>query len=330
MKVYDCFIFSNEIELLEIRLNELDDVVDYFVIIESNLTFTNSVKEYNFELNKVKFKNFLHKIIYYKIDDYLRDYSNLEIIKDPKSTYEKKINFIYEEINKCKLFDKKNQPWWGNDFFQRECIGIAIENCNIDDDDIFIISDADEIINKSVLKNQIKNDRVYFFYQNEYCHYFNYYHNPNWIGSAIIRYKYLKDKSINSVRFCAKRNENLKFEIGINGGWHFTSIGRVEAIKEKLRNWSHVEFNNILVRFSLDFNIRNGRDIFMKKGFGSLTCIQINFETSPQYLVLNQEKFHKLIGPKIINDKLIIRIFYKIIFLLNLIYIRLILKVNKI
>ena len=30
LKVFDCFTFYNEIDLLEIRLNELNDVVDYF------------------------------------------------------------------------------------------------------------------------------------------------------------------------------------------------------------------------------------------------------------------------------------------------------------
>lgn len=35
MAIYDCFTFFNEIELLEWRLKLLDEVVDYFVIVES-------------------------------------------------------------------------------------------------------------------------------------------------------------------------------------------------------------------------------------------------------------------------------------------------------
>lgn len=38
MAIYDCFTFFNEIELLEWRLKLLDEVVDYFVIVESNMT----------------------------------------------------------------------------------------------------------------------------------------------------------------------------------------------------------------------------------------------------------------------------------------------------
>ena len=39
MKIYDCFIFFNEIEMLKIRFNYLNDIVDYFVIVEANTTF---------------------------------------------------------------------------------------------------------------------------------------------------------------------------------------------------------------------------------------------------------------------------------------------------
>ena len=38
MKVFDSFIFFNELDLLEMRLNILNDVVDYFVVTESPFT----------------------------------------------------------------------------------------------------------------------------------------------------------------------------------------------------------------------------------------------------------------------------------------------------
>ena len=38
MKIYDCFNFFNELDILEMRLNILYDYVDYFVIVESSLT----------------------------------------------------------------------------------------------------------------------------------------------------------------------------------------------------------------------------------------------------------------------------------------------------
>lgn len=38
MKIYDCFMFFNELDLLEIRLNIFKDKVDKFVIVEQNTT----------------------------------------------------------------------------------------------------------------------------------------------------------------------------------------------------------------------------------------------------------------------------------------------------
>ena len=69
MKVYDCFTFYNEFELLELRLNSLYNVVDYFVIVESNKTFTNKPKEYNFMARKDEFKKFFPKIRYIMEND---------------------------------------------------------------------------------------------------------------------------------------------------------------------------------------------------------------------------------------------------------------------
>ena len=45
MKIIDCFLFYNELELLKFKLKELNDVVDYFVLIESKYTFVGNEKE---------------------------------------------------------------------------------------------------------------------------------------------------------------------------------------------------------------------------------------------------------------------------------------------
>jgi Glycosyltransferase family 17 len=36
MKIFDCFTFYNEFDILKVRLNELSDTVDYFVLIEAD------------------------------------------------------------------------------------------------------------------------------------------------------------------------------------------------------------------------------------------------------------------------------------------------------
>jgi beta-1,4-mannosyl-glycoprotein beta-1,4-N-acetylglucosaminyltransferase len=57
MKIYDCFLYNGEQDLAEIRFHELDSRVDYFVIVESNTTFSGQNKEYLFNTdNFQKFK----------------------------------------------------------------------------------------------------------------------------------------------------------------------------------------------------------------------------------------------------------------------------------
>ena len=57
-KIIDCFIFYNEMKMLEFRLKELNDVVDFFVLVESTKTFTGNDKELFFEQNKENFKEY--------------------------------------------------------------------------------------------------------------------------------------------------------------------------------------------------------------------------------------------------------------------------------
>mgnify|MGYP006129958627 CR=1 FL=1 len=44
----DAFTYFNEKELVELRLKYLDPIVDYFVVIESNITFTGKKKKMEF------------------------------------------------------------------------------------------------------------------------------------------------------------------------------------------------------------------------------------------------------------------------------------------
>jgi beta-1,4-mannosyl-glycoprotein beta-1,4-N-acetylglucosaminyltransferase len=57
-KIYDCFIFFNELDLFRLRLNILNDTVDYFVIVESTVTFSGNFKELVYENNKELIKRF--------------------------------------------------------------------------------------------------------------------------------------------------------------------------------------------------------------------------------------------------------------------------------
>ena len=48
-KIYDCFNFFNELDILELRLNTLYDHVDFFVIVESDVTHSGEPKKFFYE-----------------------------------------------------------------------------------------------------------------------------------------------------------------------------------------------------------------------------------------------------------------------------------------
>ena len=76
-KIYDCFNFFNELDILELRLNILYDYVDYFVIVESSVTHSGQPKPFYLEENKERFAKFWDKIIIFKVVDTPEDFVNL-------------------------------------------------------------------------------------------------------------------------------------------------------------------------------------------------------------------------------------------------------------
>ena len=69
MKIYDCFIFYNELDLLELRLTELSDYVDHFVLVEADQTHQSKPKPFIFEENRERYSKWLDKIIHIKVTD---------------------------------------------------------------------------------------------------------------------------------------------------------------------------------------------------------------------------------------------------------------------
>ena len=69
-KVYDLFLINTELDFLEIRLNELDKEVDFFVALESPTTFQMNPKPLHLKenLHLPQFKKFQDKIIHRVLD----------------------------------------------------------------------------------------------------------------------------------------------------------------------------------------------------------------------------------------------------------------------
>jgi beta-1,4-mannosyl-glycoprotein beta-1,4-N-acetylglucosaminyltransferase len=215
MKIIDCFTFYNELQLLTYRLAILDDIVDYFVIVEATHTFTGHEKELYFEKNKETFSKYIHKIIHIVVDDF--EY------KQPN------INF------------SKNQQWI-NEYFQRNCITRGINKIILKDEDIIIISDLDEISDPETL-SKIKNNEIKIsinaLEQDVYYYNLNSKFTGKWTLSKILSYKNFKtlNKTCDQIR-------NTKCISIEKCGWHLSYFGDPFFIANKIKHFSHQELNN--------------------------------------------------------------------------------------
>ena len=67
--IYDCFQFFNELDILKIRLEVMNPIVDKFVISEATETFSGLKKPLYYEENKELFSEFQDKIIHVVVED---------------------------------------------------------------------------------------------------------------------------------------------------------------------------------------------------------------------------------------------------------------------
>lgn len=248
--IYDCFSFFNELDLLEIRLETLDNVVDKFVLAESNYTHTGKPKPLYYKINKARFAKFNDKIIHV-------------ISPDPDDPERATRDVAYG---------------WLCENRQRNATIRAIEP-TLKDDDIIIVSDLDEIPNPKAIITAAKSKHPIRLQQKLYYYYLNYRccTTPFWnTGSVVLSYRAFKNEIT-----CAKislgeaiqpqENKNptatkVRFLKGIktmrNGGWHFSYIGGINKILEKLDSIVEGKTANLRAQDSILECIRSGNDIY--------------------------------------------------------------------
>jgi beta-1,4-mannosyl-glycoprotein beta-1,4-N-acetylglucosaminyltransferase len=69
----------------------------------------------------------------------------------------------------------------------------------------------------------------------------------------------LKDISLTHFRTACKGDGFIKI---FDGGWHLSYVGGIDRIKEKIKGYSHQEFNNNHVLSSIEGKINSNSDLF--------------------------------------------------------------------
>ena len=231
MKIYDCFTFFNELEILELRFASLYDVVDRFVIVEADKTHANKPKPFNFYQHLNDFKKYLPKVKY---------------------------------IMDTTIVPYKGVGDWSIENHQRNSIMNGLTEAA--PDDLIMISDADEIPDPAIIKTIRESftdkskrvDLVAFydaspftkgklipfhcgmnvadflnlspisFHLRSYLYYFNLRSPLPCEGTSLCKFKHLKSpQNLRNVRKGLPRI--------VNGGWHFSYMGGAKRVTEKMQ-----------------------------------------------------------------------------------------------
>lgn len=218
---YDCFTFFNELELLEVRLEELYDVVDHFVLVEATKTFSGKPKPLYFLENQEKFQKYRDKIIHVIVDDFPFPDDNSEFTN------------------------------WPREFYQRDAILRGLVGCK--NDDIIMVSDADEIANVHAISeikhffselqkpSKKKREKLRHLICELHMRFFLLYLNledcTGWNGAAKATfYEVIKTLGPNNMRLLHNTERTLPRIF--DAGWHFHAMGDKERVAAKLRSVS--------------------------------------------------------------------------------------------
>ena len=230
MKIVDCFMFYNELDVLEIRLKELYDVVDAFVIVEA--THTHNVmnpkeKPLYYLENKARFEKYNDKIVH--------------VVTNFRENYPFAVHIRGADGN------------WFREIYQRECIRYGLRRLSLDDSDIILVSDADEIVRRDTVLG-FRNfefriqDRITYSLEMTLYYYSIEYTTPRkWYHAKAMTYKTSKEYNLLSAArithlprrtFLTKIYRPYLLNVIPSAGFHLTYFGGVDALKTKVESFA--------------------------------------------------------------------------------------------
>ena len=221
-KIIDCFLFYNELDMLEFRLTELNEHVDYFIILDSDFDFAGNKKDSIFELNKSRFDSWKEKII--RIDC-------------PELTIE-----LFNRINTEKYLQYKNlSPNVINKdniiFYMMTKLIERLPQLELDFEDIIMFSDIDEIpdfttldlIDDYLLFNSIILRQKRFFWTTKYLD------KDLSFGTSCHQYtKISRNPLILDNFYKLKSNKKFSNNSFLDSGWHFSHFEDLGNLHKKL------------------------------------------------------------------------------------------------
>jgi beta-1,4-mannosyl-glycoprotein beta-1,4-N-acetylglucosaminyltransferase len=258
-KVWDCFPFGGydpEQDILEIRLHELDEVVDHVLLVEA--TRTHSGKPKPLLLDMKRFERFLPKLRYGVVDK-------------------------FPEADMTKLGES-----WKYERHQRDMIGHILQDY-AKDGDIVISSDLDEIPRASALKTYRPEHGMVGFDLSLHTYWFNMVNRETeYAWCKVLPYGMAKNMTHCQIRY------TFGHPIVKNGGWHFSYMGGPDQVVEKIQSFAHQEYNidRCKDKAAILRRMKEGIDPHERSLRYKAEPLDARY---PAYILQNQEKFRRFI-----------------------------------
>jgi beta-1,4-mannosyl-glycoprotein beta-1,4-N-acetylglucosaminyltransferase len=258
-RVFDCFPFDGE-EVLDLRLRLLWDAVDWFVIGEARITHAGQPKALRFDPRRYAWA--MPKIRYLAMDD--------AVFRGCAGNWER------ENMQRIRLKDG--------------CADAA-------PDDVVMVSDVDEIPHPRRVAGagnhpgggiRVFEQLLFYFYGDYLCT-----SAPVWKGTRAVAASTLKQVTLQDIRTRDKET-GLALVPVRGGGWHFSYLGGIDRIVEKIERTVHTEVNvpRFKDRAQIERRILAGEDIYFRgaqygrvAGYDlGLEAVRQWFEARPGYL----------------------------------------------
>ncbi len=258
MKILDSILFNNEIDLLKVRLSEHYNFVDKFYIMEATKTFSYIDKPSHYLDNKHLFKEWEDKIEHVLIDADEHFIDKSCMYADDQTTL-----LINQNIQRRWMFNQRPKEY-----------------------DYMLLMDCDEIIMGDRFKEILTLlERGYKYVQPRYrmFYYFINHETSEWMGRGLHKI-HVENDDIH------KKDHAVPSMIT---GWHFSHLGGVEKIKQKILNNA---FYNKLKKFADEEHIikrLKGLNYMYDKGSFGTSSLHANMDYLSKYMLDNWDVYSK-------------------------------------
>jgi len=214
-RVINLFPFYNELTILKIRLREMADWVDQFVLVEAGHTFTGAPKPYYFDDFRAAVAEFEPKIVRVRLP----------------------------------AFPAACDRLWAREYYQRDVAVSALDGLWRPDDRL-LVTDVDEIVDRRALKGL--DAPMASLRMQTHKYFLNYCAKPGTPDAQrrsgfICKGEVLRRFGSTYVRI-GLLDHLHEWWSAPSAGWHLTSIGDAAFVSDKFRNYSHQESGKAVMR----------------------------------------------------------------------------------